>query len=117
MSYEDLRHYLRVLQRESDPMDVRIDWGVIQPDSVRAVNHDKLAGLQVADAVASSFYFAVNVNRYGEVEDKYARLLRGIIYRHRGNMLGYGLKFWPDDVQTLKSGNPHLAWFADGGEK
>ncbi len=32
-------------------------------------------------------------------------------------MLGYGLKFWPEKVQKLKTANPHLAWFAEGVEK
>ena len=70
MSYEDLRGYLKLLQAKSDPMDVRIDWSVITPEAVRAVNHDQLASLQVADAVASSFFYATNINRYGEAEDK-----------------------------------------------
>jgi len=113
MSYEDLRGYLRLLKDQSDPMDVRIDWNVIAPENVRAVNHDQLAGLQAADAVASSLYYAVTVNRYGETEDKYARLLLPTIYRHKEMRLGYGLKFWPEDLEKLKSANPHLAWFAD----
>ena len=113
MSYENLRQYLKLLQAKSDPMDVRIDWSVVVPDTVRAVNHDQLAGLQVADAVASGFYYAVNLNRYGEAEDKYARLLLPTVYRHKEVRLGYGLKFWPEDLEKLKSANPHLAWFAD----
>jgi hypothetical protein len=113
MSYENLRDYLKLLKVKSDPMDVRIDWAVIVPEAVRAVNHDQLAGLQVADAVASSFYYAVTVNRYGEAEDKYAKLLLPTVYRHKDVKLGYGLKFWPEDVEKLKSANPHLAWVAD----
>lgn len=113
MSYEDLRGYLHVLKSQSDPMDVRIDWSVIDPESVRAVNHDQLAGLQAADAVASSFYYAVALNRYGEAEAKYASLLMPTVYQHKQSRLGYGLKFWPEDLGKLKSANPHLAWFAD----
>ena len=113
MSYEDLRSYLRLLKGQSDPMDVRIDWNVIAPENVRAVNHDQLAGLQVADAVASSFYYAVTINRYGEAEDKYARLLLRTVYQHKKVKLGYGLKFWPEEMEKLKSANPHIAWLAD----
>jgi hypothetical protein len=57
---------------------------VIVPGAVRAVNHDQLAGLQVADAIASSLYYATNLNRYGEAEDKYARLLMPTVFRHKG---------------------------------
>lgn len=113
MSYEDLRSYLSFLKTKSDPMNVRINWTVIDPMNVRAVNHDQLAGLQAADAVASSFYYAVTVNRYGEAEDKYARLLMPTVYRHKGVRLGYGVKFWPEDVEKLKPANPHLAWLTD----
>ena len=113
MSYEDLKRYLGLLKGQCDPLSVKIDWDVIDPGNVRAVNHEQLAGLQVADAVASSFFYAVNVNRYGEVEDRYAKLLLPTAYRHKGTTLGYGVKLWPEEVQILKSANPHIAWFAD----
>lgn len=113
MSYENLRDYLQTLKTKSDPMRVRIDWNIIDPDRVSAVDHSRLAGLQIADAVASSFFYAVNVNRYGEVEDKYARILLPHCYRHKGTALGYGLKFWPEEFEKLKSVNPHIAIFAD----
>lgn len=113
MSYEDLKGYLGLLKGQNDPLSVKIDWGVIDPENVRAVNHEQLAGLQAADAVASSFYYAVNNNRYGEVEDKYAKLLLPTAYRHKSVLLGYGIKFWPEDVHILKSANPHIAWFAE----
>jgi hypothetical protein len=116
MSYKDLTDYLHMLKTKSDPLSVRIDWNVIDPERVSAVDHSKLAGLQIADAVASSFFYAVNLNRYGEVEDKYARLLLQNCYRHRGATLGYSLKFWPEEFQILKSANPHIAIFADEGK-
>lgn len=115
MSYDELRAYLRLLKEQSDPMDVRIDWSVVDPDHVSAVNHEQLAGLQVADAVASSLYYAVQPNRYGETEEKYAALLKPTFYRHKTKAVGYGVKFWPADIQTLIEKNPHLGAFADGG--
>lgn len=115
MSYDELRAYLRLLKEQSDPMDVRIDWNVVAPEHVSAINHEQLAGLQVADAVASSLYYAVQPNRYGETEEKYAALLRPTFYRHKNKALGYGVKFWPEDFETLKKTNPHLSAFADGG--
>lgn len=115
MSYDVLRSYLRLLKEQSDPMDVRIDWSVVDPDHVRAVNHEQLAGLQVADAVASSLFYAVQPSRYGEIEEKYASLLKPTFYRHKNQALGYGVKFWPADLDTLEKTNPHLSAFADGG--
>lgn len=39
---------------------------------------------------------------FGDTEDKYARLLLLVCYRHKGALLGYGLKFWPGDFEGLK---------------
>jgi len=113
MSYDDLRDYIQSLKDESDPLEVTIDWTVIKPRELRAVEHSQLAGLQVADAVASSLFAAVNVNRYGETEDRYIRILAPVAYRHKGALLGYGLKFWPETFEGLKMQNPHLAGLAE----
>lgn len=34
-------------------------------------------------------------------------------HTHKGSALGYGLKFWPEEFQKLKSANPHIEMFAD----
>src|SRR3546814_10749936 len=67
-----------------------------------------MMGLQLADAVASSLYFAVNPNRYGETEDRYASILAPTLYRHRGTVHGYGLKFWPGCLAQPKQIARHL---------
>jgi len=79
---------------------------VIDPERIRAVEHSKLAGLQVADAVASGFHFALKVNRYGETETGYLPHLKKSIYRHKGAAMGYGLKLWPEDLSTVKTKAP-----------
>ena len=62
MSYGDIRDYLRRLlkQAENNPQQVQIDRSVIDPDRICSVQHSKLAGLQVADTLASGFHFAVD---------------------------------------------------------
>lgn len=112
MSYEDLRKYLLHL-KDKPGIDARIDWNAIRPQQVRAVNHDQLAGLQIADAVASSLFFAVNLTQYSDVEDRYFRMLRPTIYRHaKTGELGYGLKFWPGSLEALTESMAHLVSFA-----
>ena len=108
MSYEDIRAYLRLLlkQSEANPQQVQIDGTVIDPERIRSVEHSKLAGLQVADAVASGFHFAVKKNRYGETETGYLPHLKTTIFRHKGAAIGYGLKFWPEDYATVKTKAP-----------
>ena len=108
MSYDDIRKYLRLLltQSENNPQQVQIDRAVIDPDRIRSVEHSKLAGLQVVDAVASGFHFAVKVNRYGETETGYLPHLKKTLYRHQKTVLGYGIKLWPEDFATLKTKAP-----------
>lgn len=102
MSYEDLRTYLPHLRQDTGRKDIRIDWNVIDPVHVKAVNHDQLAGLQLADAVATSAYYAVTPNLYGDIEDRYFRLIASTIYRHEQRVEGYGLKFWCDERATIE---------------
>ncbi len=108
MSYDDIRTYLRLLlkQAEANPLQVQLDPTVIDPDRIRSVEHSRLAGLQVADAVASGFHFALKVNRYGETETAYLPHLKKSIYRHKGEAGGYGLKVWPEDFSTVKAKAP-----------
>ena len=111
MSYESLREYLQMLQRQSMNGDtITIDWSAISPDKVRAVKHSQLAGLQVADAVASSMFFAAEINHYGQTEPRHLQMLKSQIYKHANERYGYGLKFWPDCKARIKE-MPHLAAF------
>ena len=108
MSYDEIRDYLRLLlqQSEANPQQVQIDRTVIIPERIRAVEHSKLAGLQVADAIASGLHFALKVNRYGETETAYLPHLKKTLFRHKGEAMGYGLKVWPEDFATVKSKAP-----------
>lgn len=92
MSYSDLCSYLGLLKKRSGNDNVRIDWSTIDPERVKAVQHDQLAGLQLVDAVASGCYQAVNRNPYGNCEDGYLRLLAPLAYRHQRSAWGYGVK-------------------------
>jgi hypothetical protein len=109
MSYDDLRAYLLKLRDMSKAQDIRIDWDVVTPEGVRSVAHSQLAGLQVADAVASSYFQAVNCGRLGVAEPRYSRILLKLAYRHnRTAVSGYGLKWWPSFEECRKK-MPHIA--------
>lgn len=100
MSYDELRAYLGTLLKASTTgtMDVRIDWSVVDCALIKAEQHKKLMGLQVADIVASSTFSALHHNRHNLTETGYLRRLRGIAYKHRGMVTGHGLKVWPNDA-------------------
>lgn len=110
MSYEEIRDYLRLLRRqhEADPEKIQIDPTVIDPERIGSVEHSKLAGLQLADAVASGIHFGVKVNRYGETEPAYLPHLRKTFYRHKGELMGYGIKVWPEDFEAIKEKAPEV---------
>lgn len=94
MSYDDFRQYLRKLKADING-DVRIHWPVIDIDGVDAQDHSRNASLQLVDAVASSFAAAVEPDRYGNCETRYAELLKPVTYRRNDNYLSYGVKIVP----------------------
>jgi hypothetical protein len=108
MSYEDIKKYIEHLIEESGPLpqEVQMDASVIQSKQIKAIEHSKLAGLQAADAIASSMHFAVKRNIYGESEPAYCRLLSKTFYRHKSKLQGYGIKLWPDSLEILQTKAP-----------
>ena len=80
---------------------VNIEWNRIREDQMNLRSARDMAGLQVADAVASSFFAAINKNRYGFMEDRYVRIIKPTVYCHMGKYLKYGVKTFPVDNQTI----------------
>lgn len=108
MSYEAIKGYVGLLKQQADAGQwISIHWPSIDLDHLRAVQHAHLAGLQVADAVATSYMYGIRLSRLGIADPSYVRHLGGHVYRHRGNYLGYGVKFL-SRVETLKERMPHL---------
>lgn len=107
MSYTELRSYLALLR---DMPEVQIEWSAIKTDRIKALPMVQRAGLQIADAVATSFFYAVQPSRHGFTEDRYARMLKPVVYRRKGRYLGYGLKFFPQEVVDLLETEESLRW-------
>jgi hypothetical protein len=110
MSYIDLREYVRKLVNTGNPLAVRIESSVIKPDQIESKQHAQYAGLQAADAVASSFFFAAQTHRLGFTEPRYVECLTRVVYRHAHEAIGYGVKFWPKDSYELVKASPLLEW-------
>ena len=94
MSYQKFREYLRRLLAAQD-QEVNIHWPVIDIDGVDAKDHSTNASLQLVDSIASSFGAAIEPNRYGNCELRYAEILKPITYNRKGNYLSYGVKAVP----------------------
>jgi hypothetical protein len=113
MSYKELKDYLAHLKERTGPLDVRVDWSVISPSQITSYAAGKRAGLQISDAVASGFFRAVEPSQHGFTEDRYVRMLRPIVYHRRGNYTGYGVKFWPREVDELLRSQERFRWVRD----
>jgi Protein of unknown function (DUF3800) len=87
MSYEDLSSF--IVQTD------RFQGAPIRCDQIHACSAGQKVGLQIADAVASGFFKAVEPSEYGHTEDRYARMLKPVLYRKGETYRGYGLRFWP----------------------
>lgn len=110
MSYAEMRDYLKYLKERTGPIDVRIHWPVMNLNKITAYSSGKRMGLQIADATASSFFYSVQSSQYGFAEDRYARMLKPVVYHRHGSYLGYGLKFWPREAEELLKAEVHLKW-------
>jgi hypothetical protein len=112
MKYDELRTYMETLKLKTQLNDVRIDWDIIKTSQITALS-PKLMGMQIADAIASSFFFGTQLNQYGFVEDRYVRMLKSVVYQHRGRYNGYGLKIWPNEAETLVKSLNYMAWLLE----
>ncbi|MCK4298510.1 MAG: DUF3800 domain-containing protein [Planctomycetes bacterium] len=110
MSYDEMKRYLDLLERRTGFFDVRIEWSVIKTHQITAYSAGRRMGLQIADAVAGSFFYAVETSRHGFTEDRYVRMLKPVVYQRRGQYEGYGLKFWPREVADLLRGGERFGW-------
>jgi hypothetical protein len=94
MNYDDFQDYMQRLKDANDP-SIRIHWPVIDVAAIEAEDHGSRFGLQIADLVISGLTAALEPDMYGNVEPRFARMLRPIIYRRQGNFLSYGAKIVP----------------------
>jgi hypothetical protein len=108
MSYTDLRDYIELLRKQSLlSANIQIHWPAVVTEKIRAVSHNQMAGLQIADAVATSVFYGIRLSRFGISDPSYMALLRELAYQHRKLRFGYGVKFL-SNFQGLKEKMPHL---------
>src|SRR5262249_31487337 len=98
-----------------DNSEVKIHWNSLSAE-FETYSHGKRAGLQLADAVASSFFRAVEP-LYGFTEPRYAQMLRPVAYNHYGNYLSYGVKIFPHRVEAGPALDALRTEFADESER
>lgn len=103
MNYGDFQNYLHVLRNADDP-GIQIHWPVIDIDGVEAFDHGQRYGLQLADLAVGGLRTAIEFDLYGNVEPRFAELLKRRVYARKGNFLSYGAKVVPtcDEIAAYK---------------
>ena len=96
-NYQEMREHFQRLKHLSDKGfgKNRINWEIFSPEDFVVENHAKRAGLQIADIVTSATGKALEPNLYGDIEPRYALLLKPRFLHQRGRILGAGLKLLP----------------------
>ncbi|WEJ35266.1 DUF3800 domain-containing protein [Devosia sp. SD17-2] len=100
--YQVMAEYLRLMR---DGKEVKqplrsIDWSVFDPDDIRVENHEKRAGLQLADVVTSATFNAFEPGIYGHCETGYAEAIRSRFIKDQGCALNCGLTLTPLAMQN-----------------
>ena len=98
MNYDDFQAYIQRLKDANDP-DIRIHWPVIDIAAIEAQDHGSRFGLQIADLVTSGITAALEPDYYGNVEARFARMLKPVVYNRSNNYLSYGAKLVPPAEQ------------------
>ncbi|MGQ0742419.1 MAG: DUF3800 domain-containing protein [Alphaproteobacteria bacterium] len=93
MSYDIFRNYLIRLR---DNQETSIYWPAIDIDGIDAKDHTTIAGLQLADGIASAMAAGVDPDHLGNCESRYAEILKPRIYNRNGNYFSYGVKIVPE---------------------
>lgn len=114
MNYTDFQAYLTLLRNMDDP-SIKIHWPVIDIDGIEAHDHGARFGLQIADVVTSGLTAALEPDFYGNVEPRYARLLKQQVYCRNKNYMSYGTKMFPpaDQLQLSDQQREFVTIFGD----
>ncbi|HEY4114824.1 MAG TPA: DUF3800 domain-containing protein [Rhizomicrobium sp.] len=128
LSLNQMGEYYGWIQMQSENEKLFLPWGDLQWDTLdqhllRVRQHQRIAGLQLADIVASSFYQACDKRDFPRCDPLCAKVLEPRMGRYpdrRGRYSGYGVKLLPNlreakldkDQQNifLSYGYPRQLW-------
>lgn len=105
--YQAMNDYMILMRdgRERLPAVRSINWNVFNPEDIVVENHSLWAGLQLADVVTSAVFSAVERNRFGNLEQRYATILSPkVITDADGIALNVGMAPVPSLAQCQANG-------------
>ncbi len=95
LDYEELRGFIdyALTAPEKSELLSQTSADIIRPSQIQAIMHSKSMGLQIADAITSSYFYAVEPSQDGFTEDAYVRLLLPCAFQHSEELIGRGMRF------------------------
>ncbi|WP_290780420.1 DUF3800 domain-containing protein [Hoeflea sp.] len=95
--YQEMRKYFEFMRDGKEKLKpIRsIDWSVFDPADIRVENHAVRAGLQIADVVTSATFCALEPDKYGNVEPRYALSLKPRYLHVKRTISNHGLTLIP----------------------
>lgn len=114
MSYDEMKNYLRLLEKQKQMgKDIRIEFDRIPIDMLKTQTPGRSMGLQLADAAAGAFFNATELNKFGNTEPRYLKMLLPVLYRHKNNFRGYGFKIVPREAIKSLGNEENLKWLLE----
>ncbi len=109
---DNLREYFDELEQNRERLDYHAE-NNLDLNNIAVLSSGRRLGLQIADAVASSVFYAVQPNNFGMTEEGYLKLIWSRVYQHKGQIWGYGIKIFPREAEELRQQGSILTEFAD----
>lgn len=112
LSYSKMFAYLEKLKGDQ----TEVAWRHLDTEKCAIATHDESSWLRVTDCVASGFAKALELTQQGFCEDRYARLLKPVMYHAgrgmRKRYMGYGLKIAPSTPQVQPERDNRYGWLS-----
>lgn len=109
MSYGFLRWYLRLVETNPTKHPCSIDWAIVRPDQIISRPHEQNYGLQVVDAVASSYWYAFETKHKNHTHE-HAQVLLPKAFTPPSGVIGAGVKIFPKAAVTRIQSLPDYGW-------
>jgi len=102
ISYKDLRDYLTLMTEYPGPYSRSPTIQRRRIKSLEPKNKETKKLLQIADACSGALKDALEINRYGNVDESYLMGLADKFDRPSGRFWGIGLKLFPRDARAIQ---------------
>lgn len=108
LSYEEMTQYFQRLKSQN----TTVSWDNLDTDGIKVQTHGESIWLKSADAVASGIAKAIELDRFGFCEDRFALAMKPITYSYNKRFISYGLKFFPQVPTPENNKANRYSWLA-----